>query len=203
MQITRRTFVGGVAGMAGFGLLPARSFAALTAPASPVTITIVDVAGNLALTQGMFENYAAAKPEWVSSFAFTKAPAPELPAKIQAQQAAGHVDIDLVLTGTDALSAGLDQDLWIDLSAHKGELPDLASIYIPQASKMQALAKDRGVVVTYYPSGPLIEYMPDRVATPPKSAEELLEWAKANPNKFIYARPANSGPGRTFLLGRP
>jgi len=203
MQITRRTFVGGVAGMAGFGLLPARSFAALTAPASPVTITIVDVAGNLALTQGMFENYAAAKPEWVSSFAFTKAPAPELPAKIQAQQAAGHVDIDLVLTGTDALSAGLDQDLWIDLSAHKGELPDLASIYIPQASKMQALAKDRGVVVTYYPSGPLIEYMPDRVATPPKSAEELLEWAKANPNKFIYARPANSGPGRTFLMGLP
>jgi putative spermidine/putrescine transport system substrate-binding protein len=203
MQITRRTFVGGVAGMAGLGLLPARSFAALTAPASPVTITIVDVAGNLALTQGMFENYAAAKPEWVSSFAFTKAPAPELPAKIQAQQAAGHVDIDLVLTGTDALSAGLDQDLWIDLSAHKGELPDLASIYIPQASKMQALAKDRGVVVTYYPSGPLIEYMPDRVATPPKSAEELLEWAKANPNKFIYARPANSGPGRTFLMGLP
>jgi len=203
MQITRRTFVGGVAGMAGLGLLPARSFAALTAPASPVTITIVDVAGNLALTQGMFENYAAAKPEWVSSFAFTKAPAPELPAKIQAQQAAGHVDIDLVLTGTDALSAGLDQDLWIDLSAHKGELPDLASIYIPQASKMQALAKDRGVVVTYYPSGPLIEYMPDRVATPPKTAEELLEWAKANPNKFIYARPANSGPGRTFLMGLP
>jgi putative spermidine/putrescine transport system substrate-binding protein len=203
MQITRRTFVGGVAGMAGLGLLPARSFAALTAPASPVTITIVDVAGNLALTQGMFENYAAAKPEWVSSFAFTKAPAPELPAKIQAQQAAGHVDIDLVLTGTDALSAGLDQDLWIDLSAHKGELPDLASIYLPQASKMQALAKDRGVVVTYYPSGPLIEYMPDRVATPPKSAEELLEWAKANPNKFIYARPANSGPGRTFLMGLP
>jgi putative spermidine/putrescine transport system substrate-binding protein len=203
MQITRRTFVGGVAGMAGLGLLPARSFAALAAPASPVTITVVDVAGNLALTQGMFENYAAAKPEWVSSFAFTKAPAPELPSKIQAQQAAGHVDIDLVLTGTDALSAGLDQDLWIDLSAHKGELPDLASIYIPQASKMQALAKDRGVVVTYYPSGPLIEYMPDRVATPPKSAEELLEWAKANPNKFIYARPANSGPGRTFLMGLP
>jgi putative spermidine/putrescine transport system substrate-binding protein len=203
MQITRRTFVGGVAGMAGLGLLPARSFAALAAPASPVTITIVDVAGNLALTQGMFENYAAAKPEWVSSFAFTKAPAPELPAKIQAQQAAGHVDIDLVLTGTDALSAGLDQDLWIDLSAHKGELPDLASIYIPQASKMQALAKDRGVVLTYYPSGPLIEYMPDRVAAPPTSAEELMEWAKANPNKFIYARPANSGPGRTFLMGLP
>ena len=26
---------------------------------------------------------------------------------------------------------------------------------------------------------------------------------KQNPKKFIYARPANSGPGRTFLMGLP
>ncbi len=69
---------------------------------------------------------------------------------------------------------------------------------------MQALAKDQGVVITYYPSGPLIEYMPDKVATPPKSAQELLEWTKAEQeHASIYARPANSGPGRTFLMGLP
>jgi putative spermidine/putrescine transport system substrate-binding protein len=203
MNVTRRTFVGGVAGLTGLGLLPGRLFAQIKAPASPVAITVVDVAGNLALTQGMLEAYAAAKPEWVSSFAFAKAPAPELPAKLKAQQAAGKVDIDLVLTGTDVLAAGLDQGLWVDLSAHKGDLPNLESILLPQAFKMQALAKDQGVVVTYYPSGPLIEYMPDRVATPPKTAQELLDWSKANPNKFMYARPANSGPGRTFLMGLP
>ncbi|HTO34389.1 MAG TPA: extracellular solute-binding protein [Pararhizobium sp.] len=203
MNVTRRTFVAGVAGISGLGLLPGRLFAQLKAPASPVTITVVDVAGNLALTQGMFEAYAAAKPEWVSSFAFTKAPAPELPSKIKAQQAAGKVDIDLVLTGTDALAAGLSQDLWVDLAAHKGDLPNLEEILLPQAFKMQALAEDKGIVVTYYPSGPLIEYMPDRVPTPPKTAAELLEWTKANPNKFMYARPANSGPGRTFLMGLP
>jgi putative spermidine/putrescine transport system substrate-binding protein len=203
MNVTRRTFVGGVAGLTGLGLLPGRLFAQIKAPASPVAITVVDVAGNLALTQGMLEAYAAAKPEWVSSFAFTKAPAPELPAKLKAQQAAGKVDIDLVLTGTDVLAAGLDQGLWVDLSTHKGDLPNLESILLPQAFKMQALAKDQGVVVTYYPSGPLIEYMPDRVATPPKTAQELLDWSKANPNKFMYARPANSGPGRTFLMGLP
>ncbi len=203
MNVTRRTFVGGVAGMTGLGLLPGRLFAQLKAPASPVTITVVDVAGNLALTQGMFEAYAAAKPEWVSSFAFTKAPAPELPSKIKAQQAAGKVDIDLVLTGTDALAAGLSQDLWVDLAAHKADLPNLEGILLPQAFKMQALAKDQGVVITYYPSGPLIEYIPDRVPTPPTTAAELLEWTKANPKKFMYARPANSGPGRTFLMGLP
>ncbi|MET3857366.1 extracellular solute-binding protein [Rhizobium sp. OAE497] len=203
MNITRRTFVSTAAGVAVAGMLPNRLFAQAKKPASPVTITIADVAGNLALTQGMFEAYAAEKADWVSSFAFTKAPAPELPGKIKAQQAAGKVDIDLVLTGTDALSAGVDQGLWIDLGAHKSELPNLESILQPQAFKMQGLAKDQGVVVTYYPSGPLIEYMPDKVATPPKTAQELLDWTKQNKNKFLYARPANSGPGRTLLMGLP
>ena len=45
--------------------------------------------------------------------------------------------------------------------------------------------------------------MPDKVKTVPTTAEELLAWAKANPNRFIYARPANSGPGRTFMMGLP
>ena len=45
--------------------------------------------------------------------------------------------------------------------------------------------------------------MPDKVKNVPTTAEELLAWAKANPNRFIYARPANSGPGRTFIMGLP
>ncbi|MCM2292484.1 extracellular solute-binding protein [Allorhizobium sp. BGMRC 0089] len=203
MNITRRTLVSATAGAAVMGMMPAKLFAAAKKPKSPVTITIADVAGNLALTQGMFENYAKAKPDWVSRFAFTKAPAPELPGKIKAQQAANHVDIDLVLTGTDALSAGLDQGLWVDLGTEKANLPDLKSILLPQAFKMQGLARDHGVVITYYPSGPLIEYMPDKVKTPPKSTQELLDWSRQNKNRFMYARPANSGPGRTFLMGLP
>ncbi|WP_152047550.1 ABC transporter substrate-binding protein [Aureimonas psammosilenae] len=203
MQFTRRRFMGTTAAAAGMSLFGGKAFAALAKPASPVTITVADVAGNLALTQAAMERYTAARPEMASRIAFTKAPAPELPGKLRAQQAAGRVDIDLVLTGTDALSAGLDQGIWTDLSPYKADLPNLESIYIPQAFKMQAMAKEHGVVVSYYPSGPLIEYMPDRVPTPPKTAEELLAWTKANKNKFVYARPANSGPGRTFLMGLP
>ena len=203
MNMNRRRFMGTTAAMAGATLFGGRAFAALKAPASSVTITVADVAGNLALTQAAMERYTKAKPEWASRIAFTKAPAPELPAKLKAQQAAGRVDIDLVLTGTDALSAGLDQGIWTDLKPYMADLPNLEGIYIPQAYKMQAMAKDHGVVVSYYPSGPLIEYMPDRVPTPPKTADELLAWTKANKNKFIYARPSNSGPGRTFLMGLP
>ena len=35
------------------------------------------------------------------------------------------------------------------------------------------------------------------------AAEELLAYAKANPGAVQYARPSNSGPGRTFLMGLP
>ena len=202
MTISRRTFVGGLAGAASLAAVRARA-ATLAPPKSAVAITIVDVAGNLALTQKAFDAYRAAKPNYVSRFVFSKAPAPELPAKIKAEQQAGHLDIDLVLTGTDALAAGLDQDLWIDLAPYAADLPKFDEVYLPEALKMQALAKGHGVCVTYYPSGPLIEYMPARVKTAPTSAHELLDWTRQNKNKFMYARPSNSGPGRTFLMGLP
>jgi putative spermidine/putrescine transport system substrate-binding protein len=59
------------------------------------------------------------------------------------------------------------------------------------------------VCVVFCPAGPIIEYMPDAVKQVPKNTQELLDWAKAHPKRFIYARPANSGPGRTFLQGLP
>ncbi|WP_134496410.1 ABC transporter substrate-binding protein [Microvirga pakistanensis] len=202
--INRRTFVGGMAGAAGVAALGGPSFAQLALPTSPVALNVIDVAGNLALTQKAIENYRKAKPNLVSRITFTKAPAPELAGKLKAQQDAGRVDIDLVLTGTDALSAGIDQKLWVDLvPQHAAALPKLDDIYLPAAAKMQTLAKGQGVVVTYYPSGPLLEYMPDRVKKVPTTAEDLLAWTKENPNRLIYARPANSGPGRTFLMGLP
>src|SRR2546421_151448 len=84
-------------------------------PKSPVVINVIDIAGNLALTQKAMENYRKAHPELVSRFTFTKAPA----------------------------------------------------------------------------------------TAPPRSAEELLAGRKAHPHRFMYARPATSGPGRTLLMGLP
>lgn len=58
-------------------------------PTSPVTINIVDVAGNLALTQDAIEAYQKTHPRLVAKINFTKAPAPELPGKLKAMQAGG------------------------------------------------------------------------------------------------------------------
>ena len=202
-DFARRTILGGTAALVGASLVRGAR-AQASKPKSPLTISIVDVGGALALTQKGFEAYRKAKPDMVSRFVFTKAPAPELPGKLRAQQSAGRLDIDMVLGGTDVMSAGIAQGIWTELfPAHAAALPNLQSVLLDPAWKMQQLTMGQGCVVVYYPSGPLIEYMPDKVPTPPKSAPELLDWAKANPNRFMYARPANSGPGRTWLMGLP
>ena len=205
-DISRRRFLKTATLAAGAGLVLPRGALAQAAklPTSPVALNVIDAAGNLALTQSIFDDYAKAKPNMVSGFTFNKAPSPELPGKIKAQQRANRVDIDLVIIGPDALSAGLADDIWVDItSIADSGLPNLQSIYLEPAYRMQGLSQGRGITITYYPSGPLIEYMPDRVKTVPTTAEELLAWTKENPNRFIYARPANSGPGRTFLMGLP
>lgn len=169
-----------------------------------VSLSIVDVAGNLQLTRDGFENFRKANPNRISRITYTSAPAPEIPGKLRAQQDAGRVDIDLVLGGNDALAAGIDQKLWTPvLTEHAGKLPNLDAILTPMAKKLQTAAEGFGVVVTTCPGGPILEYMPDRVARAPGSAEELLEWCRAHPKRFMYARPANSGPGRAFMMGLP
>ncbi|MBR8414384.1 ABC transporter substrate-binding protein [Burkholderia cenocepacia] len=180
------------------------TLSAASAVAAPVSLNIVDVAGNLQLTQKAIEAFKEKNPGLVANVTFTNAPAPQLPGKIKAMQAAGRSDIDLVLTGTDALAAGIEQNLWQKLLPdNAAALPGVLDKYAPGPRKMQDLAQGFGLEVTYMPAGPLLEYNPAKVSDPPKTPDQLLAWCKAHPNKLIYARPANSGPGRTFLMGLP
>lgn len=191
----RLSRLAGAAAMAG---------AAALAQAAPVTLNIVDVAGNLAVTQKALEAFRDQNPDLVSSMTFTNAPAPQIPGKIKAMQAAGRADIDLVLTGTDALAAGIEQGLWLKLlPEHDSVFKADTDKYHPAAAKMQQLAQGYGLEVSFMQGGPLLEYNPKTVPNPPKTPAELLTWCKANPGKFLYARPANSGPGRAFLMGLP
>ncbi len=171
-------------------------------PAEPVNLTIIDVAGQTQLTQPMIDDYVAQNPEWVSGVEFTKATSPELAAKIQAQQAAGRADLHMVLTGTDGLSAGIEQDLWLQL------LPDFESAFPNLAESLispgaQELAQGFGINVVFGNYGPTFTYNPEEVDTPPTTVEELLTWAEGNSGKLMYARPANSGPGRGWIMSLP
>src|SRR5438067_9986562 len=94
------------------------------APKAPVVINVVDVGGALALLQDAIEAYKTKNPTHVSRFTFTKAPAPELPGKLKAMQAAGRSDIELVLGGLDILSAGIEQGLLTQiLTKHAAKFP--------------------------------------------------------------------------------
>src|SRR5215211_371141 len=102
-------------------------------PKEPFTISVIDVAGDLQISQPAIENFRKAHPDLVSKFVFTKATAPELAGKLKAQQDAGRVDIDFVLTGNDALAAGMDQ-VWLKiLPKYQDRLPDLEKLYLPGA----------------------------------------------------------------------
>lgn len=172
-------------------------------PSAPVTLNILDVAGNQKLTGPMVDEFIKENPDVISAVTWETAGAPDLVGTIKPQVDSGNLSIDLVMTGTDGLSAGISQDLWIPLVTDYGDRLSNQDDYIEPAAAMQELAENFGVVTTYYPSGPLLQYDPAVVTDVPSTPDELLAWAKANPGKFGYARPANSGPGRTFLQGLP
>ncbi|MEP7765577.1 extracellular solute-binding protein [Sanguibacter sp. 25GB23B1] len=172
-------------------------------PSEPVTLNILDVAGNQKLTGAMIDEFVAENPDVISSVTWESGGAPDLVGTIKPQVDSGSLQIDLVLTGTDGLSAGIGQDLWVPIIDDFGDRLSNQENYLEPAAKMQELAEGYGAVVTYYPSGPLLQYDPAVVTDVPTTPEELLIWAEANPGKFGYARPANSGPGRTFLMGLP
>jgi putative spermidine/putrescine transport system substrate-binding protein len=127
-----------MAGAAASASLPAMGSAQeFPTPKQPLVISVIDVAGDLQLSQPVFENFRQSHPDLVSKFVFTQATAPELAGKLKAQQGAGRVDIDFVLTGNDALAAGMEMGLWTEiLPKYNAMFPDLAKLYIPGAYAM-------------------------------------------------------------------
>jgi len=168
----------------------------------PITLSIIDNGGDLASTGVIIENYKKAYPNKVKEIKIQRGPAPETPAKIKAQQDAGRADINLVLTGQDAGSVLAANKQLIELFPKynkmfpKDELNDAAKV-------LQDSGGGSLMPVVVNAGGPVFIYNPKKVQKPPKTADELLAWAKANPNRFLYARPANSGPGRSITCGLP
>ena len=117
-----------------------------TLPSSQQTINVIDVAGNLALTQKAIEKYRADHAKTVSRITFTKAPAPELAGKIKAQQNAGRVDIDLVLTGTDGLAAGIEQGSGSSCCRNTPQVGNLEGKYLRRGEDAEA-CREQGVTV--------------------------------------------------------
>jgi putative spermidine/putrescine transport system substrate-binding protein len=170
-----------------------------TTRAEPITLSVIDTGGDLASTEVIIRNYAKANPDKVKDIKIQRAPAPELPAKIKAQQDAGRLDINLVLTGQDGGSLLALNKQIIQIPNYKTEFP---REILTDAGKALYDEGDGYLIPSVgNAGGPVFIYNPSKVPNPPKTAADLLAWVKANPGKFMYARPANSGPGRSILQG--
>ncbi|HBE77159.1 MAG TPA: ABC transporter substrate-binding protein [Firmicutes bacterium] len=177
-------------------------FAVCQGASKPIALQIIDVAGSKQMVGEAVDAFAAQNPNVKIDYVIGTAP--ELPAKIKAQQMAGNVETCVVFTGYDAMGSGFVQRIWERiLPERKKYFGNLDKDYLPAAKAAFDLFEGYGVVFAWCPGGPMFTYNPDKVKTVPKTAAELLEWCKANPGKFMYARPANSGPGRAFLQGLP
>jgi len=208
--LSRRKFlIGAGVAAAGAGLWPGMQGVAAAAsaalppmPTRPLDLTIIDVAGQLQLTKAIIDDYAKSHAQYVGRVDYETATAPELPAKIKAQQQANQVQIDMVLTGSDALSAGVVQGIWTTLLPdYQAKFPGIIGNY--QQPKAQGLAQGYGILDVFGNYGPTFTYNPAKLPTLPKTTDDLLAWARSNPGQLIYARPANSGPGRSFMMGLP
>ena len=206
--LSRRKFLIGAGAAAGAAVWAPRMQVVADAaalppmPVRPLNLTIIDVAGQLQLTKAIIEDYAKAHPQYVGRVDYQTATAPELPAKIKAQQQANQVQIDMVLTGSDALSAGVVQGIWQTLLPdYQEKFPNIIGNY--QQPKAQGLAQGYGILDVFGNYGPTFTYNPAKLPSPPKTPDDLLQWARSNPGQLIYARPANSGPGRSLMMGLP
>jgi putative spermidine/putrescine transport system substrate-binding protein len=166
-------------------------------PKSPVTLNITDPAGDLQLTRAAIDEYQRKHPELLAKINIVAATAPEIPAKLKAMQGAGRMDIDLILTGTDFLAAGVEQGLLMQLlPTYAAKFPNLMANYLPAAAKMQGgrRLRYRGRVRR----GASIECNPDKVKQPPTAAG-LLAWCKASGPADPLARKLR--PGRPSSWG--
>jgi putative spermidine/putrescine transport system substrate-binding protein len=175
-----------------------------TLPAKPIRLNVIDGGGDLQLSQPAIDAFVKGHPKLVDKVTYSKAAGPELAGKIQAGQRAGKVQYNVVVAGYGEIATGARQGLWQRLLPNFSKtLGDVEGSYQPGALKMFRLIDGYALTSYYNPNGPLLEYNPAKVRTPPKTPQQLLAWAKEHPKAFTYARPANSGPGRTFLMGLP
>jgi putative spermidine/putrescine transport system substrate-binding protein len=173
-------------------------------PRNPITLNVIDGGGDLQLSQPAIDEFVKANPKLVKKVTYSKSTGPELAGKVQAGQRAGKVQYNLVVAGYGEIAAGAQQGLWQKLLPNFSKtLGDVETDYQEGARKMFRQVDGFALTSYYNPNGPLLEYNPAKVSTPPRTPAQLLAWAKAHPKKFTYARPANSGPGRTLLMGLP
>ena len=166
MKLTRRTVIGGMAGSLALGA-GTRAFgqAGKGLPSSPVTLNIVDVAGNLALTQRRSRPIGQESEAGFQGHLHQGAGAGTAG---QDQGAAGRRTASISTSCSPASTRSRPAST---RSSGSELLPDHAGaaaearrhLSAGRRARCRASRKARASASCYCPSGPLLEYMPDKV----------------------------------------
>src|SRR5262249_56205758 len=147
------------------------------ASAEPITLSVIDTGGDLASTQVILENYKKTHPDKIKEIKIQRAPAPELPAKIKAQQDAGRLDINLVLTGQDGGSLLAQNEQVIQIPDYQKNFP---RDVLPDAGKpLSNEGPDYLLPSVGNAGGPVLISNPSKGPNPPKTPQELLPSVQA------------------------
>jgi putative spermidine/putrescine transport system substrate-binding protein len=163
----------------------------------PIDLQVLDAGGYLSpFAKAMIQAFVDTHHNLVKSVEYLpRIQAPNLPGKIQAEQAANRVTTNLILSGFDGVSSSIKDGLVEQLLPnHQSVFPNLNSTYLPAAKSFNDLAQGEALVFSYTPSGPLFEYDPaiknvPISMAPAKSQQELQQYGRPElelPSKWPY-----------------
>lgn len=152
------------------------------------------------------ELFKQAYPDYVGEITWIGASTGEQITKLTAEIDSESPYTTLTTNGYDTIASGVDSEVYVNLGEKYGDrLNTLMESFTDDAKIQYEATEGYGVPYQVAIGGPMITYWPDQISEDelPTNAEELLEYAKANPGKFAYPRPTNSGAGYAWLQGLP
>ena len=103
-----------------------------------------------------------------------------------------NTDYDIVDWSGDDLAkimSKIGEESFVKLD--KSKIPNAASVEAKSSVAQDYAQPYRGTTV-------ILAYDSEKVPTPPKTMDELVEWMKANPGRFAYNAPGTGGAGDSF-----
>lgn len=126
---------------------------------------------------------------------------PWIAAELQDEVEAGMPGTDAILTNAAGFALGARHELWRPLP------PALLATNTPGLTPTGQLVQARlgadGLVVGAMQGGPVLLHSRSVLPVAPRNAAELLTYARQNPGRFQYTRPAQSRFGQAFVTAIP
>lgn len=126
---------------------------------------------------------------------------PWIATELRDEVEAGLPGTEAVLTNLAGFALGATRDLWQEVPAalRAAYTPTLT----PAGQMVQARIGTSGLVLAAVPGGPVLVHRRSVLPAAPRTAQELMDYARQNPKRFQYTRPGQSRFGQSFVAGLP